>query len=515
MRITSRNLPVKYEPKSSLMSDTYDLLIIGGGINGTAIARDAAGRGLSVLLCEKDDLANHTSSASTKLIHGGLRYLEYYEFRLVRESLKEREVLLRSAPHIIWPLRFILPYDKGLRPAWLLRLGLFIYDNLGGRKLLPATKTLNLTKNQHKGILKSRLKKGFEYSDCWVQDSRLVVLNAVDAKERGADIRTRTEVLSLNTSNGRYEADIVENGQTRKVTAKAIVNSAGPWVEEVLYKLKRNQNSAGLRLVKGSHIVTKRLYEGDHCYIFQNADDRIIFAIPYEQNYTLIGTTDVSHETGAGPVKITDEEVSYLCNAASEYFTKPIVKEDVIWTYSGVRPLYDDQSENASAVTRDYVFKTEEFTESAPFLSIYGGKITTSRKLAEHAMEKLTPYFEGVTAPWTRDACLPGGDIKDTDFQSFYEEMKTIYPNVPHSVLNHLARAYGTKIHELMELSDSELGEMFGKFLSEAEINYLVQKEWAKSADDILWRRTKLGLHMSQDEQTNFQNWFSKKINHK
>jgi len=495
------------------MSDTYDLLIIGGGINGTAIARDAAGRGLTVLLCEKDDLANHTSSASTKLIHGGLRYLEYYEFRLVRESLKEREVLLRSAPHIIWPLRFILPYDKGLRPAWLLRLGLFIYDNLGGRKLLPATKTLNLTKNQHKGILKSRLKKGFEYSDCWVQDSRLVVLNAVAAKERGADIRTRTEVLSLTTSNGQYQADISENGVTNRVTAKAVVNSAGPWVEEVLYKLKRNQNSAGLRLVKGSHIVTKCLYEGDHCYIFQNADDRIIFAIPYEQNYTLIGTTDIPHETGAGPVKISDKEVNYLCNAASEYFTKPIVKDDVIWTYSGVRPLYDDQSENASAVTRDYVFKTEEFTEGAPFLSIYGGKITTSRKLAEHAMEKLAPYFQGVARPWTRGACLPGGDIKDADFQSFYEEMKTKYPNIPHDVLYHLTRAYGTKIHELMELSDSELGEMFGKFLSEAEVKYLVQKEWAKSADDILWRRTKLGLHMSRDECEEFTTWFVQNYN--
>ena len=492
--------------------EEIDLLIIGGGINGTAIARDASGRGLSVLLCEKDDLASHTSSASTKLIHGGLRYLEYYEFRLVREALREREVLLRAAPHIIWPLRFILPYDKGLRPAWLLRLGLFLYDNLGGRKLLPPTKTVNLSKGNHEGILKSRLKKGFEYSDCWVEDARLVVMNALDAHERGAEIQTRTEVRNIEVSGTGYKADIAENGQSRTVHAKGVVNSAGPWVEEVLFKIKRSENTSGLRLVKGSHIVTKRLFEGDHAYIFQNADDRIIFAIPYEGDYTLIGTTDIPHEETAGPVTISYEEKSYLCEAASEYFNTEITHYDVVWSYSGVRPLYDDQSENASAVTRDYVLKIEEFAEGAPFLSIYGGKITTSRKLAEHALEKLSPFFASETGPWTRGASFPGGDIQDARFENFYQNITTIYPNINPKILRHLARAYGTRIHKLMDLSGSDLGTMFGDTLSEAEVDYLIQEEWAKSAEDILWRRTKLGLHMSEQERAEFAAWFAANV---
>lgn len=491
------------------MSQEYDLLIIGGGINGTAIARDAVGRGLSVLLCEKDDLASHTSSASTKLIHGGLRYLEYFEFRLVREALKEREVLLRAAPHIIWPLRFILPYDKGLRPAWLLRLGLFLYDNLGGRKLLPATKTVNLTKGHHQGILKSRLIKGFEYSDCWVEDARLVAMNALDAHERGAEIRTRTEVRNIEVSGDGYKAEIVENGQSQTVRAKGIVNSAGPWVEDVLFKIKRSENTSGLRLVKGSHIVTKRLFEGDQAYIFQNADDRIIFAIPYEGDYTLIGTTDIPHEESAGPVKISYDEISYLCEAASEYFSKEIKHYDVVWSYSGVRPLYDDQSENASAVTRDYVLKIEEFAEGAPFLSIYGGKITTSRKLAEHALEKLSAFYAQQTGAWTRSAHFPGGDIAGADFESFYKDLAQQYLHIPNPILWHLARAYGTRVHKLMDMSGSDLGRMFGDTLSEAEVDYLVAEEWAKSAEDIMWRRTKHGLHMSDQERNEFCVWFA------
>lgn len=486
----------------------YDVLVIGGGINGAAIARDAAGRGLSVLLCEKDDLASHTSSASTKLIHGGFRYLEYYEFRLVRDSLIEREVLLRAAPHIIWPLRLILPYDKGMRPAWLLRLGLFLYDNLGGRKLLPGTKTINLHKEPHKNTLQSRLRTGFEFSDCWVEDARLVILNAMDAKERGADIRTRAAVQNLSISGHQYQADVLENGHTTTVTAKAIVNAAGPWVEEVLHTLKPPRNTSGLRLVKGSHIVTNRLYDGDHCYIFQNADDRVIFAIPYEQNYTLIGTTDIPHVTGAGPVEITDEEVRYLCQAASEYFTHSITKDNVVWTYSGVRPLYDDKQENASAVTRDYVLNIEEFAPDAPFLSVYGGKITTSRKLAEHTLDKLAPYFKQQTGAWTRHASFPGGDIEGADFEAFFREMSALYTDIPPAVLRHHTRAYGTRIHRLLTLSGPGLGQMFGPTLSEAEVNYLVQDEWAKSADDILWRRSKLGLHMSQLDRGGFQTWF-------
>ncbi len=493
------------------MAQLYDILIIGGGINGTAIARDAAGRGLKVLLCEKDDLASHTSSASTKLIHGGLRYLEHYEFKLVRKALKEREILLSAAPHIIWPLRFILPYDKGLRPAWFLRLGLFVYDHLGGRKLLPATKTIKLQSGIHEGVLKQHLKKGFEYSDCWVEDARLVTLNTIDAFERGAEILTRTEVQNIDIIQDLYSAEIVEKGIARTVHAKSIVNAAGPWVEEVLFKIKRDQNFSGLRLIKGSHIVTKKLFSGDHSYIFQNSDGRIIFAIPYEKNYTLIGTTDIPFEAEDGSVQISDEEVRYLCEAASEYFTKPITKKDVVWTYTGVRPLFDDNNENASAITRDYILKIEEFTPGSPFLSVYGGKITTSRVLAEHALEKLTKYLKPKSGTWTRDASLPGGDIPQADFDGFYDKLRRVYPSIPDSILHHLGRAYGTRVHKLLELSGFELGMQFGSTLTEAEVNYLIQFEWAKTADDVMWRRTKLGLHMSEDERTVFTNWFKRK----
>jgi len=490
---------------------TYDLLIIGGGINGTAIARDAAGRGLKVLLCERDDLANHTSSSSTKLIHGGLRYLEYYEFRLVREALIEREVLLRSAPHIIWPMRFVLPYDKGLRPAWMLRAGLFLYDSLGGRDKLPGTKTVNLHKDPFKGILEQHLSKGFEYSDCWVEDARLVVLNAIDAKNRGADIRTRTEVLGIEQNDSGYSAQIRHNGQTDTINAKGVVNSAGPWVDEVLKKIERKKNEQSVRLVKGSHIVTKRLFDGDFAFIFQNADNRIIFAIPYERDYTLIGTTDKPYDSSEGPVKISQEEIDYLCDAASEYLAKDITPDDVTWTYSGVRPLYDDKSANASAVTRDYVLDIEEFTDGAPFLSIYGGKITTSRKLAEHAMEKLQGFFGLSNKGWTQTAGLPGGDIIDADFDKFYADMRARYKELDEALLLRLCHAYGTRI--TLVLGDGnqppELGQNFGQGLYEIEVNYLVNHEWATQADDIMWRRTKLGVHMSETEKTAFTDWFN------
>ena len=482
------------------MKNEYDLLVIGGGINGTSIARDAAGRGLSVLLCEKDDLANHTSAASTKLIHGGFRYLEYYEFRLVREALIEREVLLRAAPHIIWPLRFILPYEKGIRPAWVIRLGLFLYDHLGGRELLPGTKSLRLGRTKHKNILKASLKKGFEYSDCWVEDSRLVIINAISAKEKGADIRTRTEVRDIEKTNVGYAATIYQNGKSQKISVGGIVNSAGPWVEDVLLKLKTGKNDAGLRLVKGSHIVTKRLFEGDHSYIFQNADKRIIFAIPYEENYTLIGTTDIPYQPSDGPVEISNEEILYLCAAASEYFRNPISPTDVIWTYSGVRPLYDDKSENASAVTRDYVLHLDEFTENAPFLSIFGGKITTSRKLAEHALEKLSAYYEGLSSAWTKKENLPGGDIPNADFDAFFSALLPRYPNVDPIFLKRLARRYGTRIHQLLDGATCSLGQIFANQICETEVKYLIESEWATTAEDILWRRTKCGLHMSKEE---------------
>jgi len=462
------------------MKTDYDLLIIGGGINGTAIARDAAGRGLSVMLCERDDLANHTSSSSTKLIHGGLRYLEHFEFKLVREALIERERLLRAASHIIWPMRFVLPYDKGLRPAWMLRMGLFLYDSLGGRELLPGTRTISLKSAPHKGVLEPRLTKGFEYSDCWVEDARLVVLNAVDAKARGAVISTRTEVLDLTPLTEGYEATIKDKDGTRKVTAHAIINSAGPWVDEILGRLNNSdngerKNDKGLRLVKGSHIVTRRLFKGDHSYIFQNADNRIIFAIPYEGNYTLIGTTDVPFDHAPGPVKISPEETKYLCDAANEYFQDDISPDDVLWSYSGVRPLYDDKSENASAVTRDYV------------LDIDRAKATGG--------------------DWTETAGFPGGDIPQADFDSFYRACELRYPEVDSGVLHRLARSYGTRISLVLGSSGS-LGKMFGAGLSESEARYLAGHEFVTRADDIMWRRSKLGLHMSKAERAAFTDWF-------
>ncbi len=489
------------------MKESYDLLIVGGGINGTAIARDAAGRGLSVLLCEQDDLGHHTSSASTKLIHGGLRYLEHYEFRLVRESLKEREVLLQAAPHIIWPLRFVLPYDVGLRPAWFLRLGLFIYDYIGGRKILPPTRTLNLRRAPHAGVLQSRLKKGFEYSDCWVEDSRLVVLNARDAASKGADILTRTKVESLRPDAEGYAADIIQNGSKRTVKAKGIVNAAGPWVSEVAKNIPTPRHNQSVRLIKGSHIITRKLYKGDHAYIFQNADERIIFAIPYEHNYTLIGTTDVPYKAGLEEVKISDSEISYLCKAASEYFIKPIGPNDVVWTYSGIRPLYDDKSEDASDVTRDYVLDLKEFSSGAPFLSVYGGKITTSRKLAEHALEKLEPFYDTLGPEWTRRALFPGGDIPGADFKTYLDVLRVRYPKVDADVLWHLARSYGTCVPVIIPQT-AGLGKMFGSFLSEAEVVYLVEHEFVTRAEDVLWRRTKAGLHMTEEERRDFETWF-------
>ena len=488
----------------------YDLLIIGGGINGTAIARDAAGKGLKVLLCERDDLAGHTSSASTKLIHGGLRYLEYYEFNLVRHALAEREVMLRSAPHIIWPMRFVLPYDKGLRPAWMLRTGLFLYDHIGGREMLPGSKSLKLDKAPHKGVLESRFKTGFEYSDCWVDDARLVVLYALDASHRGADIRTRTEVQSVEAAAEGYQVQIKHAGEVETVHAKGIINSAGPWVDEVLKKIKRTKNEQSLRLVTGSHIVTKKLYEGRHLYMFQNPDKRIIFAIPYEQDYTLIGTTDEPYKISDGEIKISSKETNYLLKAASEYFAKPVTKADIVWDYAGVRPLYDNKKQNASAVTRDYVFDLKD-EDTPPILSIFGGKITTYRELAEHALEKLEKHFPKMGGDWTAKAVLPGGDIPDADFDAFLDGLLSRFRWLEPSVLRRLARAYGTRIEHILgdAKSKSDLGRDFGGGLFEAEARYLIKTEWAKTSEDILWRRSKYGLHMEPEEIAAFAAWFS------
>ncbi|MGL4242148.1 MAG: glycerol-3-phosphate dehydrogenase [Beijerinckiaceae bacterium] len=488
--------------------DTYDLLIIGGGINGCGIARDAAGRGLKVWLCEMNDLASGTSSWSTKLIHGGLRYLEYYEFRLVREALMEREVIWSLAPHIVHPLRFVLPHHRGLRPAWLLRLGLFLYDHIGGRKLLPATRTLDLTQDAAGKPLKPGLfTKGFEYSDCWVDDARLVALNARDAADRGASINTRTRAVSAERGADGWTitAENTSTGVKRSVKGRVLVNAAGPWVADVLSGAMRSNARAKVRLVQGSHIIVRKLFDHGRSYIFQNADGRIIFAIPYEGEFTLIGTTDQDYQGDPSKVAITPEETRYLCAAASEYFAKPIAESDVVWTYSGVRPLYDDGASEAKAATRDYVFDTDETPGLAPQLSIFGGKITTYRRLAEAVLEKLSPHLgAGVAAKkgWTGTARLPGGDFATDGRAALAAELKTDHPFLTDANAARLARSYGTRARIFLKDSraSADLGRWFGP-LSEAEVGYLQQHEWAVTSEDILWRRSKLGLHLSDAEK--------------
>ena len=490
--------------------EIYDLLVIGGGINGAGIARDAAGRGERVLLVEKDDLASHTSSASTKLVHGGLRYLEHYEFRLVRESLIERERLLGMAPHIIWPLRFVLPHDKGLRPAWLLRLGLFMYDYIGGRKILPPTKTIDLRKAPHGDVLEERLVKGFEYSDCWVEDSRLVVLNAVDAARRGADIRTRTECTGLERTDQVWNATLkCAAGKAEQVSARMVVNAAGPWVDSVLGCADPDKTHKNLRLVKGSHLIFPKLYDGEHCYIFQNRDDRIVFAIPYEREFTLVGTTDVAFQGDANTIAISDEESAYICDAINEYLSTDVAPDQAVWSYSGVRPLYDDNSANNSTVTRDYVFELDNENGAPPILSIFGGKITTFRKLAEHALHKLSVSGEA----WTDGATLPGGEMPAGGFDQLVADMTARFAWCPAPTMLRLCRAYGCDVPILIgeRASWEALGQDFGAGFTQAEAEYLIEHEFAKAADDILWRRSKLGLHMSADEQTAFQTWFAAK----
>jgi len=480
-----------------------DLLIIGGGINGAGIARDAAGRGLSVLLVEQHDLAAHTSSASTKLVHGGLRYLEYYEFRLVREALMERERLLNMAPHIIWPLEFVLPHSKEQRPAWMVRAGLFLYDHLAKRKRLPSSKAVKFGPHPAAKTLKPEYLRGFTYADCWVEDSRLVVLNAMAAAERGADIRTRTKLLSARPEGPLWHAVIQdETGQEQKITARAMVNAAGPWVGEILSaKLGRN-NAKTVRMVKGSHIIVKRLYEGDFAFILQNPDKRIVFTVPYEHDFTLIGTTDIPYEDDPAKVAISQEETDYLCESVSRYFRTPVTPADVVKNYSGVRPLYDDHAENASAVTRDYVLDVEGGGNQPALLSVFGGKITTFRKLAEHALEKLLPVMgHKVGNGWTSGTPLPGGDMPGADFESYLATLAIKYPAFPAPLLRRLVRAYGTRATQILGDAKtlSDLGEDFGGGLTKAEIDYLVAHEWARTEQDILWRRSKLALHVPDE----------------
>ena len=501
---------------------TYDLIIIGGGVNGCGIARDAAGRGLSVALFEQSDLASGTSSASTKLIHGGLRYLEYYEFRLVREALKERELLWKVAPHIIWPLRFVLPYQKGLRPAWLIRLGLFLYDHIGGRKLLRATETLDLRDHAAGKPLRPGFSKAFEYSDCWVDDARLVVLNARDAAERGARIETRAKVVAARRQDGHWHVTVRhEGGAEETVAARMLVNAAGPWVGETLRSVVPVNTSAGVRLVQGSHIVVRKIFDHKRCYIFQNKDNRIVFAIPYERDYSLIGTTDRDYRGDPAKVAASEEEMTYLCAAASEYFEKPITRADVVWSYSGVRPLYDDGASAAQEATRDYVFHLDEENGAAPLLSIFGGKITTYRRLAEAALDKLAPHLSSPQRQargWTETAPLPGGDFAFSAVREAVEALRRDYPFLPHALAQRLFRAYGTRARQLLgdAASEEDLGLDFGSGLRQREVEYLIRQEWAKSAEDILWRRSKLGLRSRQitvDELNEFVSLIRSRLN--
>jgi glycerol-3-phosphate dehydrogenase len=471
----------------------HDLAVVGGGVNGCGVARDAAGRGASVVLFEQGDLAGATSSASTKLIHGGLRYLEHYEFRLVRESLMEREVLWALAPHLIQPMRFVLPHHEGLRPRWMLRIGLFLYDHLGGRKRLPATRSLDLTHDAAGIPLDGRFTKAFEYSDCWVDDARLVALNAVDAAERGATIHTRTRVTAVERLADHWRVTATtETGETIQTRGRALVNAAGPWVDK-LVGLSGLSAPAGIRLVRGSHIVTRKLFDHDRAYIFQNGDGRIIFAIPYQDDFTLIGTTDADHHGDPRDAKATDEEVAYLCAAASEYFKAPVAPTDVVWRYAGVRPLLDDGASDAQEATRDYVLSLDTRADAAPGLSIFGGKITTYRKLAEAVMNEIGPHVGVDLKPaWTRTGVLPGGDLPGS-LDAFVEGLSARYPALEPATLRRMAKAYGSRIDRVL---DGDLGQHFGAGLYEREVRYLMAAEWAQTADDVLWRRSKLGLRL-------------------
>nr|WP_232796525.1 glycerol-3-phosphate dehydrogenase [Roseovarius salinarum] len=516
-------------------SSPVDLFVIGGGINGCGIARDAAGRGLTVELAERSDLAAATSSASTKLFHGGLRYLEYFEFRLVREALIERETLLRAMPHISWPMRFVLPYHrdmrfeadtptskllntvmpwmKGRRPAWLIRLGLFMYDHLGGRRILPGTRSLDLRADPAGAPLKDRFEKAFEYSDCWIEDSRLVVLNARDAAERGARIRTRTEVTSAHVEGGLWHVETRdrETGETRMTPARMLVNAGGPWVENVIRHTLRINSAEGVRLVRGSHIVTRRLFDHDKCYFFQGTDGRIIFAIPYETDFTLIGTTDADHDDVSRPPECTPEEAQYLCDFASDYFKRPVTRDDIVWTFSGVRPLYDDGAKSATAATRDYVLSMDDGA-GAPLLNVFGGKITTYRRLAEAALARIDGAIGGAGAAWTAGVPLPGGDFAVDAVDRMIDDLRGCYPFLTDFWARRLVRAYGAEAREILGDAQSaeDLGDAFGATLTAREIAWLIDREFVRTAEDVVWRRSRLGLRMTDEEIAALDTWIGK-----
>ena len=492
----------------------YDIFIIGGGVNGCGIARDASGRGLSVALAEMHDLASGTSSASTKLFHGGLRYLEYFEFRLVREALVEREVLLKAMPHISWAMRFVLPYSRasGRRPAWLIRLGLFLYDHIGGRKILPSTKSIDLTIDASGQPLKDIFRRGFEYSDCWVEDSRLVVLNARDAALRGARIMPHTKVINARRQDGLWHIETRDSTGAKSIfSAKCLINAGGPWVEDIL-KHKVNQPSKdSVRLVRGSHIITRKLFAHEKCYALQGKDGRIIFAIPYEQDFTLIGTTDIDHADLATPPRCSDAEIDYLLGFASNYFKTPVGRDDIVARFSGIRPLYNDGAGNASAATRDYVLRLDDESgddesgddvAGVPLLNIFGGKITTHRKLAEAALAELARFFPKMSGNWTAGVALPGGDFAVDGFETLVAEIETQYAFLPAGVARRLVRAYGTDARRILAgiKSAEDLGDDFGAGIYAAELDWAVKHEWVASAEDFIWRRTRLGLRLNADE---------------
>jgi glycerol-3-phosphate dehydrogenase len=491
---------------------TYDLAIIGGGINGCGIARDAAGRGLSVYLCEAGDLAGATSSASTKLIHGGLRYLERYAFRLVREALSEREVLLRSAPHIIRPMRFVLPHHRGLRAPWMLRLGLFVYDHLGGRRILPPTRALNLRQDAAGAPLQDRYEIAFEYSDCTVDDSRLVILNAIDARTRGASInpRTRCVIAEREGKAWRLSVESTETGERGVIAARALVNAAGPWVADVLEHVVHSNARAHVRLVKGSHIVVRKLFDHDRAYVFQNTDGRIVFAIPYEHDFTLIGTTDEDFHGNPAEVAVDEADVAYLTATISEYFKASAIDEPVVWAYSGVRPLYDDGASRAQEATRDYVLELDAANGAAPVLSVFGGKVTTFRRLSEHALEWLGRHIK-VGKKWTAGASLPGGHFPVDGGPDVARALRAAYPFVPEPLATRLVGAYGTRAAIILSGARSlaDLGRTFGADLTEAEVTWLMNEEWAQTAEDVLWRRSKLGLRFDRSEAAALERWMA------
>ncbi|MGB5079919.1 MAG: glycerol-3-phosphate dehydrogenase [Burkholderiales bacterium] len=504
-------------------SDRYDLLIIGGGINGAGVARDAAGRGLKVLLVEQNDLASGTSSASTKLIHGGLRYLEYLEFRLVAEALAERETLLTIAPHIVWPIEFVLPHESHLRPAWMIRAGLFLYDHLGarmpgfgGRSSLPKSKSVRLDPGGYGAGLKPGFERGFSYYDCWVDDARLVVLNARSAVAHGATVLTHTRLVSAQRGAIEWIATLDgQPGGRRSVRASAIVNAAGPWVREILDEVLRIKLEATVRLVKGSHIVVPRIHEEHHAFILQNPDRRVVFLIPYERQFTLVGTTEVPVPRDEYRARISREEIGYLCEAASRYTARPITPGMVVWSYSGVRPLFDDGSRNPSAVTRDYrlLLDTGDEPNGPPVLSVFGGKITTYRRLAEQVMDKLSGRFPGKPA-WTHAEPLPGGDLGGLSFRGLLLDYRRRFPRLPKHWLTRLLRRHGALAEEIIGEAREEraLGRNFGGGLYERELDYLVRNEWARDPEDVLWRRTKCGLHMSVPEQLQVRDWMAKRV---